>query len=89
MYHVGVVQGIRPHDEGMRIVFAEFARRIHDAKTRGEGFETIDAGTPAQELTSDGINRIVYQFPKLQTDEIRTLADRVFEEKYRSRAKMP
>jgi hypothetical protein len=87
MYNAGVVQGIRPHEDGMRIVFAEFARHIRYAKSRGDGLEAIDVGTPAEQLTNDGIDRIAYQFPKLRTDEIRALADRIFEEKYRPRVK--
>jgi hypothetical protein len=87
MYNVGVVQRIRSHDEGMRIVFAEFARHIRDAKSRGDGFDLIDVGTSSQLSTDDGIDRIAYQFPRLRADEIRALADRVFEEKYRARVK--
>lgn len=87
MFSMEVTPGDRPHGEGMKIVFAAFARHIRDAKLRGDGFETIDVGAPAELLTSDAVNRIVWQFPRLRTDEIRRLADRVFEDKYRPRVK--
>jgi hypothetical protein len=85
MYKVGVVQGIQPHKEGMKIVYADFARHIRDARQRGDGFDAFDVGADTVEV--DVLEGIVYQFPKLRSDEIRALADRVFEEKYRARVK--
>lgn len=85
MYKVAVVQGIQPHKDGAKIVYADFARQIRDAKQRGDGFDAFDMGADAIEV--DVLEGIVYQFPKLRTEEIRALADRVFEEKYRARVK--
>ena len=85
MYQVGVVQGIQPHKDGMKIVYADFARHIRAAKQRGDGFDAIDVGADTVEV--DVLEGIVYQFPKLRSDEIRALADAVFEEKYRARVK--
>lgn len=85
MFTMGMVEVDRPHGDGMRIVFAEFARHIRDTKARGEGFEAIDLAATAQSPARDGIDPVVYQFPRLRADEIRALADRVFEERYRGR----
>ncbi len=85
MYQVGIVQGIHPHKDGMKIVYADFARHIRAARQRGDGFDAIDVGVDVLEV--DVLEGIVYQFPKLRSDEIRALADRVFEEKYRARVR--
>ncbi len=85
MYKVGVVQGIHPHKDGMKLVYADFARQIRAAKQRGDGFDAFDVGADAVEV--DVLEGIIYQFPKLRSEEIRALADRVFEEKYRARVK--
>lgn len=85
MYQVGLVQGIQPHKDGMKIVYADFAREIRAAKERGDGFAAFDIGTDTVEV--DVLERIIYQFPKLRKEEIRALAERVFEEKYRARVK--
>lgn len=84
MYSVGTMQGIQPHKGGMEIVFTEFSQRILAAKIRGDGFETIDVQSLFESVgQGGGFAGIAYEFPKLRADEIRALADQIFEEKYR------
>ncbi|MCI0452904.1 MAG: hypothetical protein L0Z51_11035, partial [Candidatus Latescibacteria bacterium] len=88
MVSVGMVEGIRPHKDGMEVVFAEFSQHILAATMRGDGFEAIDFSAIAESAVDGaGLGGIAYQFPKLKAHEIRALADRVFEEKYRARVK--
>lgn len=84
MYSVGTMQGIQPHKGGMEIVFTEFSQRIFAAKIRGDGFEAIDVKSLFESVgEGGGFGGIAYEFPKLRADEIRALADQIFEEKYR------
>ncbi|HXV14180.1 MAG TPA: hypothetical protein VEC56_08230 [Candidatus Krumholzibacteria bacterium] len=84
MVSVGMVEGIRPHKDGMEVVFAEFSQHIFAATMRGDGFEAIDFRSIAESAAPGaGFGAIAFLFPKLRADEIRALADRVFEEKYR------
>ncbi len=84
MYSVGTMQGIEPHKGGMEIVFTEFSQRILAAKIRGEGFDAIDVNSLFESVgEGGGFGGIAYEFPKLRADEIRALADEVFEETYR------
>jgi hypothetical protein len=83
-----MMQGIQPHKGGMEIVFSEFTQLIMAAKAQGDGFEAIDKESLLRSLADGGlVVGVAYEFPKLRADEIRALADQVFEEKYRPRMK--